>query len=159
MGLMTQITRRTALAASLILGLLPSLTLAHDEAQHEIIHLLKGMFDTPENPLSVEPIVVVGDNAIAGWVQGERGGRALLWRVDGKWQVRLCSGDGLKDPKVLETANISPSDAASLTSKLAVAESKLEATVLAKFSSFEGTMVIDAEAGHHGHKHGSSTTP
>ena len=156
---MPQITRRAAMAASLALGLLPGLAHAHDDAQHEIIHLLKGMFDMPENPLSVEPVVVVGDNAIAGWVQGERGGRALLWRIEGKWKVRLCSGDGLKDSKLLETANISPADAASLTSQLAVAESKLEATVLAKFSSFEGTMVIDAEAGHHGHKHGSSTAP
>jgi hypothetical protein len=52
---------------------------------------MKGMFDTPENPLSVEPVVVLGDNAIAGWVQGERGGRALLWRVDGQWEIRLCS--------------------------------------------------------------------
>ena len=155
---MMNITRRAVLAASLMLGLLPNVALAHDD-QHEIIHLMKGVFDTPENPLSVAPVVVVGDNAIAGWVQGERGGRALLWRVDGQWKIRLCSGDGLKDPKLLESSNISAADAGTLASQLAAAESKLDPAVLAKFSSFEGTMMIDPEAGHQGHKHGSSTTP
>ena len=155
---MMNITRRAVLAASLVLGLLPNVALAHDD-QHEIIHLMKGMFDTPENPLSVEPVIVVGDNAIAGWVQGERGGRALLWRVDGQWKIRLCSGDGLKDPKLLEIANISAADAATLASQLAAAEAKLDPAVLAKFSSFEGTMITDPEAGHQGHKHGSATTP
>ena len=155
---MMNITRRAVFAASLALGLLPNLALAHDD-EHEIIHVMKGMFDTPENPLSVEPVVVLGDNAIAGWVQGERGGRALLWRVDGQWKIRLCSGDGLKDPKLLESANISAADAATMASHLAAAEQKLDPAVLAKFSSFEGTMMIDAEAGHQGHKHGSSTTP
>ncbi len=155
---MMNITRRTLLAASLVLGLLPNVALAHDD-QHQIIHLMKSMFDTPENPLSVEPVVVVGDNAIAGWVQGERGGRALLWRSHGQWRIRLCSGDGLKDPKLLESANISAADAAALASQLAAAESKLDAAVLAKLSSFEGTMIIDPEAGHQGHTHDSSTTP
>lgn len=155
---MMNITRRAVLAASLVLGLLPNVALAHDD-QHEIIHLMKGMFDTPENPLSVEPVVVVGDNAIAGWVQGERGGRALLWRVDGQWKIRLCSGDSLKDPKLLESANISAADAATLAAQLAAEESKLDPAVLAKFTSFEGTMMIDPEAGHQGHKHGSSTSP
>ncbi|MFM8702097.1 MAG: copper uptake system-associated protein [Hyphomicrobiales bacterium] len=155
---MMNITRRTVLAASLVLGLRPNVALAHDD-QHEIIHLMKGMFDTPENPLSVEPVIVVGDSAIAGWVQGERGGRALLWRVHGRWKIRLCSCDGLKDPKLLESANISAADAATLASQLAAAEAKLDPAVLAKFSSFEGTMMIDPEAGHQGHKHGSATTP
>ncbi|MCA3559888.1 MAG: copper uptake system-associated protein [Aestuariivirga sp.] len=155
---MMNTTRRAVLAASLVLGLLPNVVLAHDD-QHEIIHLMKGMFDTPENPLSVEPVVVIGDNAIAGWVQGERGGRALLWRVDGQWKIRLCSGDSLKDPKFLESANISAADATTLAAQLAAAESKLDPAVLAKFSSFEGTMMIDPKAGHGGHKHGSTTTP
>ena len=155
---MMNITRRAVLAASLVLGLLPNVALAHDD-QHEIIHLMKGVFDTPENPLSVAPVVVVGDHAVHGIGQRLCGFRALLWRVDGQWKIRLCSGDGLKDPKLLESANISAADARTLASQLAAAESKLDPAVLAKFSSFEGTMTIDPEAGHQGHKHGSSTTP
>lgn len=155
---MMNISRRALLAASLILGLSPAAALASDD-QHHIIHLLKGMFDTPESPLSVEPVVVVGDNAIAGWVQGDKGGRALLWRTHGQWQIRLCSGDALKDPKLLESVNIPAADAQTLIAQLTAAESALDAAVLAKFSSFEGTMMIDPHSGQHGHTHGSTTTP
>ena len=152
---MTNISRRSLLSSSLILGFLPRMALAHDD-KHAIVHLMKGMFETPENPLSVEPVVVIGDNAIAGWVQGERGGRALLWRVDGQWQIRLCSGDALKDTKLLESANIPSVDAKALVAELSAAESALSPAVLAKFSSFEGTMMIDPGAGHQGHTHGSA---
>ena len=154
---MSNITRRIVLATGLMLGLFPGAAFAHDD-KHAIIHLMKSMFDTPDNPLSVDPVVIVGDNAIAGWVQGEKGGRALLWRVDGQWQIRLCSGDGLKDQELLENANISAADAKTLIADLAAAEAALNAAVLAKFSSFEGTMVIEPGAGHQGHKHGATTS-
>jgi hypothetical protein len=123
------------------------------------MHLMKGMFDTPENPLSVDPVIILGDNAIAGWVQGEKGGRALLWRVDGQWQIRLCSGDALKDPKLLETAGIPSADAEALIAQLTAAESMLDPGVIAKFSSFEGTMMIEPGTGHHGHTHSTGSTP
>lgn len=154
---MSNITRRTLLATGLALGLLPGAAFAHDD-EHAIIHLMKSMFDTPDNPLSVDPVVVAGDNAIAGWVQGEKGGRALLWRVHGRWRIRLCSGDGLKDPKLLENANISAADARTLIEELTAAEAALDPTVVPKFSSFEGTMVIEPGAGDQGHNHGTTTS-
>lgn len=154
---MSKITRRTVLATGFMLGLFPGAAMAHDD-KHAIIHLMKSMFDAPDNPLSVDPVVIVGDHAIAGWVQGEKGGRALLWRVDGQWQIRLCSGDGLKDQKLLENANISSADAKTLIAELAVAEAALDPAVLAKFASFEGTMVIEPGAAHQGHNHGATTS-
>lgn len=154
---MSNITRRTMLAAGLMLGFFAGVAFAHDD-KHAIIHLMKSMFDTPGNPLTVDSVVVVGDNAIAGWVQGEKGGRALLWRVDGQWQIRLCSGDGLKDPKLLENANISAADAKTLIAELTTAEAALDPAVIAKFSSFEGTIVMEPVAGHQGHKHGATTS-
>lgn len=152
---MVRLNRRNLAAAGIVLGFLPAAAFADDD-RHAIVHLMKGMFDTPENPLTVEPVVVLGDNAIAGWVQGDKGGRALLWRVDGQWQIRLCSGDGLKDPKLLESANISAADAATLLAELTAAEAVLDPAVLAKFSSFQGTMMIDPDAGHQAHTHGST---
>ena len=154
---MTNFTRRSLIAALVVLGFSPASAFANDD-KHVIVHLMKGMFDTPEAPLTVEPVVVLGDNAIAGWVQGDKGGRALLCRVDGQWQIRLCSGDGLKDPKLLENANISAADAATLVAELAAAEAALDPTVLAKFSSFQGTMMISPDAGHQAHTHGSTTS-
>ena len=43
----------------------------------------------------VDPVVVEGDHAIAGWVQGDMGGRAHLRRKGHDWQLVLCSGDPL----------------------------------------------------------------
>ena len=42
-----------------------------------IAALLHGMFDKPGVTLSVSPVVVAGDHAIADWSQGEMGGRAF----------------------------------------------------------------------------------
>lgn len=154
---MAKISRRSLVTACLVLGFSPAAAYADDD-RYAIVHLMKGMFDTPESPLTVEPVVVLGDNAIAGWVQGDKGGRALLWRVNGQWQIRLCSGDGLKDPKLLENANISAVDAAALVAELTAAEAVLDPAVLAKFSSFQGTMMISPDTGHQAHTHGSTTS-
>ena len=137
----------------------PAPALAHDDREH-IIALMKGIFDKPDNPLSVIPVVVSGDNAIASWSQGEMGGRALLWRKDGEWQIRLCSGAGLKDAKMLEGAGISADEASALASQLNTEESKLDPILVAKYDSFQGIVDMskgDQGAGHSGHNHGTST--
>lgn len=100
--------------------------------------------------MQVDPIIVQGDFAIAGWTQAERGGRALLRRHHGAWQVNLCSGDGLKDPKVLVDAGLAPADAKHLAERLVRAEASLPAAQRAKFSTFDGLMRMDAQ-GHHPH--------
>jgi copper(I)-binding protein len=110
---------------------------------------LKSMFDKPENPLTVSPVVVVSDVAIAGWTQGAMGGRALLRRVHGKWSIQLCSGDALKEAAALEKAGLSAGDASALASALAQAEAGLDAARLKLFSSFEGTVLMDAHGVSH----------
>ena len=44
------------------------------------------MFNQPNNPLKINPIVVENDYAIAGWSQGDKGGRALLTNTNNKIQ-------------------------------------------------------------------------
>ena len=63
--------------------------------------LLTKTWDKPEAKLVADPIVVVDDYAIAGWTQGQRGGRALLRRIGKAWSVVLCSGDPLKHAAAL----------------------------------------------------------
>ena len=152
---MIRLSRRQMMVAVGVLAMSASASQAHDDSEH-IIHMMKGMFDTPDNPLAVDPVVVRGDNAIAGWVQGERGGRALLWRVNGEWQIRLCSGDALKSPELLISANISAEDAKALIDDLLAAEARLDPAVLAKFATFEGTMVMQGDFGHQSHQHGTA---
>lgn len=130
---------------------------AHDAADH-ITHVMKAQFDTPENPLTVEPISIEGDFAVAGWSQGGKGGRALLKSVDGQWVIWLCSGAGLKQAQLLHEAGIDMASAEKLAALVVADEAKLDPVKVALFDTFEGTMMIGAE-GHAGHgTHGTHGT-
>lgn len=123
-----------------------------DEAA--VRQVLMAQFDRPDARLQVEPIVVAGDHAVAGWAQGERGGLALLQRHHGRWQITVCGGDGLKQVQVLVEAGVPEAQAEGLARSLGIAESRLPASLLAKFSSFDGLMRMDAGGQHPpGHKH------
>jgi len=119
---------------------------AKDEVS--IRHVLMATFDKPEARLIVDPVVVVGVHAVAGWSQGERGGRALLMRHGTAWRITLCAGDGLKQAKVLREAGISQANADALAQGLATAEAKLPAAQRAKFSTFDGVVRMDANGQH-----------
>ncbi|MBY5357672.1 copper chaperone PCu(A)C [Rhizobium leguminosarum] len=129
-----------------------------DDPQRTIPKTLKTMFETADKPLTVEPVVVQGDWAIAGWQQDGRGGRALLKKGHHGWRVHLCSGDGIKDAASLQNIGLSAEDAAALAAKLRDAETKLDPKVLALFASFEGTVMMadDSSAGAHGGHDGHS---
>lgn len=110
-----------------------------------ITGLLKGTFETPDSPLGVEPVVISGEYAIAGWAQGDAGGRALLRKTAHGWAVHLCAGDGLKDAANIEAIGVPAADAAALATALAEAEAKLDPALLAKFSSFDGTVMVNED--------------
>jgi hypothetical protein len=118
---------------------------------------LKTMFERPDKPLTILPVVVRNDWAIAGWQQDGRGGRALLKKGHHGWSVFLCSGDGIREAAALEKVGLSAGDAKALAADLAEAESKLDPKILALFASFEGTVLMAGEAGdagqggHEGH--------
>ena len=135
------------LALSLSLGApLSRAHMADDKAVHPAV--MKETWEKPEAPLRVEPIVVVGDHAIAGWVQGDMGGRALLRRKAGAWMVVLCSGDALKSADELKKAAVPADQAATLAKSLADAESRLDPALLVQFAKFEGLVMMD-QSGHH----------
>ena len=92
--------------------------------------------DTPENPLSVEPVVMDGDHALASWSQGDEGGRALLAKRGGAWVLVLFAGADLRLPSFLKTHGVS--GAASLSARFNAAEDGLGADRVALHSSFEG---------------------
>lgn len=125
--------------------------------EEAIPETLKTMFERPDKPLTILPVVVRNDWAIAGWQQDGRGGRALLKKGHHGWSVFLCSGDGIREAAALEKAGLSADDARALAADLADAEAKLDPKVLATFASFEGTVMMAAEAGdagqggHEGH--------
>ena len=143
---------------SMEMGSMPGMDMssaADGEAAKSIPAILKTMFETAEKPLTVEPVVVQNDWAIAGWQQDGRGGRALLKKTHHGWAVHLCSGDSIKNAAALEKIGLTAADASALAAKLASAEASLDPNVLSLFASFEGTVMMGSAedtAGHNAHE-------
>ncbi|WP_187968087.1 copper uptake system-associated protein [Aquibium microcysteis] len=154
--------RRSTLSLAITLAL--GLTLAVPASAHDtsdggaIRHLMMATFDKPESPLTVEPVVVQGDIAVAGWSQGEMGGRALLRRKGDAWTLTLCSGDALKEAASLTHFGLSQTEASAMAAAIAEAEAKLDPALVAKFSTFDGVVMMDEE-GHHPPVHGGGHKP
>ena len=130
--------------------------ITHRTSAQAIEHVMKAQFDKPEAPLTVVPVTIEGDYAIAGWIQKDRGGRALLKAEGGKWTIRVCAGDGLLRVSTLEMAGVSGPIAKRLAEKVAAAEKRLPVDQVKKFSLFEGVLKIEAGSQHgNGHSHGS----
>lgn len=118
-----------------------------DEAR--ITGLLQDMFQTPEAPLTVAPVLIDGDLAVIGWSQDGNGGRALLRRDDqGLWRVSLCAGDGLRGEANLIALGVDAPAAARLAAAQAQAEAALPPEQVARFALFEGVLHVDSETGH-----------
>ena len=117
-------------------------------AEATIKALMAAQFDQPEQRLMVDPVVIEGDHAIAGWVQGDMGGQALLRRKGQDWQLVLCSGDQIKAADALAQIGLLKPVATLLAKRLAEAESKLPQATLAMFSKFDGIVMMDAAGNH-----------
>jgi hypothetical protein len=124
-------------------------TRSNDAAERDAVrHILAVTFDKPDSPLGIEAIVVRDGVAIADWIQGDRGGRALLRRGGDAWSIILCGGDGLKDVSTLQQVGLSPDRAKALSDDLSLAEAKLSSARLALISSFDGLVRIDQGGAH-----------
>jgi hypothetical protein len=138
-----------ALALSQLLCLSPAL--AQGKNEHQITQVMKQQFDKPEAPLTVTPISVEGDTAVAGWLQGERGGRALLQKDKDRWSIALCGGAGLTQTGALQSTGMQPDAASKLARAIQTAEAALGADQRKRFDSFEGMVKIDAAQSHGAH--------
>ncbi len=114
--------------------------------------LMLHTWDKPGTRLVVDPIVVEAHYAIAGWTQGERGGRALLRKQGDAWAVVLCSGDPLKHASVLIEAGVPAGAADRLARELNNAERRMPPEQVALFATFEGVMRMN-DAQEHGKAH------
>lgn len=112
----------------------------------DIRALMHQAWDRPDAPLEVGPIAVSGSNALAGWTQGDTGGRALLSKRNGAWTVVLCSGDAIKSEPALVASGVPPSDARAIAEQTAALERDVSPERLRLMSSFEGTVRMDDAA-------------
>jgi hypothetical protein len=105
-----------------------------DEAQIQAV--IGKTYDKPNNKVNTTPISIADDFAVADWTQGKRGGRALMKRINGNWEILACGNDGLKDTKSLVKAGMSEKTASTIVRKLADLEKLEDPKRLAKFNLF-----------------------
>jgi hypothetical protein len=117
-------------------------------AEDAIRALMKNTWERPGAALQVAPIIVEGDYAIAGWILEGHGGRALLIRRNGLWEVRLCGGSGLIKADAIRMAGASYEVAAKLAASIAQAEAAMPADDRSRLSLFQGIVEIDPGAAH-----------
>lgn len=151
---MRQININTGRLAVTALACLTALA-AHADAtsdRQQIQAVISSTYDKPDHVVETSPIAVSDDFAVADWVQGQRGGRALLKRIDGRWTIAACGADELKHAATLSEAGIPDSNAQDLINQLAAAEKSLPQERLRLFSLF-GTKDDPVAADHHHHHH------
>jgi hypothetical protein len=105
-----------------------------DEAQIQAV--IGKTYDKPNNKVNTTPISIADDFAVADWTQGKRGGRALMKRINGNWEILACGNDGLKDTKSLVKAGMSEKTASTIVKKLSDLEKLVDPKRLAKFNLF-----------------------
>lgn len=136
---------------SLLAVTVPFFAHADDSNTHlQIKNIIASTYDKPGHKVETAPIASIDEYAIADWTQGNRGGRALLRRTNGKWGIMACGADGLKETKNLTAAGIPQKTAESLVSKLNSAEKSVKPDRLKMFSLY-GTKDDPMHTGHHHH--------
>jgi cytochrome c-type biogenesis protein CcmH/NrfF len=142
-----------AVVLSLLVSLGAHAQTAERAAQQQIRASISATYDKAGSKVRTDPIAVDGDFAVADWVQGDNGGRALLQKSKGKWEITSCGGDSFKDANTLVSAGIPRATAERLVHQLGQAEKALSAEQVKRFGLF-GTAndprVKEAQA-HHQH--------
>lgn len=131
-----------------------SVTSNADPSAEALITLtIKKQWETAHILLEV-PAIAVGTNyALADWVQGERGGRALLRLSEGKWKTLMCGSVQLKSALSLERAGVPKAEATQISENLSVKEANLSSAQLALIDSFQGIVdVLTDSVDHHEHR-------
>jgi hypothetical protein len=124
------------LAALLMLSGLSNAFAQNADQAARIKTLIGKTYDRPEHKVETAPVVIVGDYALADWIQGKKGGRALLRRTKGEWEIMACGGDGFKDIKLLKDAGIPADTAKKLVAQLTQAEQWVSSERLKQFGLF-----------------------
>jgi hypothetical protein len=136
------------------LFLLLSMSANADSSAEELIaSTIKNQWETLNRFVEV-PVIAVGRNyALADWMQGQRGGRALLRLSKGKWQTLMCGSAQLKTAQSLERAGVPSAEAKQISESLATKESNLSVEQLVLIDSFEGIVDVLTDSAHHHENH------
>jgi len=120
--------------------------------EEQIKAVIAKTYDQPGKAVETAPVVIVGDYALADWIQADMGGRALLRRSKGAWEIMACGGNDFKKVKILSHAGISNDTAKKLIAQLEKAEQSVSPERVKRFGLF-GTPNDPRLAGHHSAPH------
>lgn len=121
---------------------------ADSNAESLITFVIKNQWETPYHLVEIPVIAVGGAYALADWLQGERGGRALLRLNEGKWQTLMCGSAQLKSAQSLVNAGVPSAEAKQISENLVAKEVNLSAAQLALIDSFEGIVEVLTSSDH-----------
>jgi hypothetical protein len=141
---MNTILRAGMLSALLFLAPVTA-SLADTPDQTAIQTVMHGMFDKPDLELVISPVTVEGGFAVAGWTQGDIGGRAFLKKDGAKWSLILCTGDGIRSVGALTASGVPSETARALAAAIAEQEKSVDPERLKKLASFQGTVRMDGQ--------------
>ncbi|MEN9865384.1 MAG: hypothetical protein RL748_974 [Pseudomonadota bacterium] len=125
---------------------------ADSTAEQQIRQLIGKTYDQADKKVETAPISIVNDYALADWIQGEKGGRALLQRKQGEWQILACGGDGFKQARHLQQTGMPAATAQQLVKQLEQAEQALPPARVKQFGLFDANPATKhgaASASHH----------
>jgi hypothetical protein len=137
-----------ALVALALSGQVPAFATDAGDSPAAIRAVIHEMFDRPDAELVIDPVVVVDGFAVAGWTQGQMGGRAFLKEHHGHWMLVLCTGDQITSAEALAASGVPPESATKLAAEIAAADANVDAARLAMFASFEGVVTMDEHPKH-----------
>ena len=141
--------RLLAAALAAFLGLcLGGPGFADDSDQASIQNVMHGMFDRPDAELVIDPIVVEGGFSVAGWTQGDMGGRAFHRKRGSEWSLVLCTGDEIRSAEALTASGVPADTAARLAADIAEVEKTVDADRLKMFASFQGVVQMEEQPSH-----------
>jgi hypothetical protein len=115
------------------------------DAAAAIRQLLSSTFEKQGSMLSLDPIVIEGDAAIVGWIQGDMAGRAFLRARHGQWTIVACGGDALKAAATLQRLGLPQAPAERLTASLVAAEAATDPKRVARFATFGELVQLDGQ--------------
>lgn len=135
----------TSMLAAVFTAFLTVASAAHESHSdaNGIMHVMMAMFDKPDMPLSVDPIAIEDGFAVAGWTQGEMGGRAFLRKEGDHWMLILCTGDEIRSAAALAASGVPPESAKRLAAKIVAVEKDVSPERLALFANFSGVVRMD----------------
>lgn len=124
-----------ALMMSITVGALASCAVSVSEEKAAIAQVLQEKYGA-KGAVAVEPVVLRNEYAVADLVQGDIGGRAVMRKRKGEWQVLVLTGQDARDASYLVKSGVPEIEARALANMLVASEKKVPEEQLIKLERF-----------------------